>query len=266
MRNLAKKMNLAEKVDESWSPPLLTNPDTRWRRFAAAIRVGSISKRDRSGVTSGRNWRQSGEGFLMWVAAPSHFAVCCRLRRISGHRYGQCQAAFRLRISRHPLLFRTSWPVADLSVDVVLITETLEHVFEVGPFLDEAYRCLRPGTRFIASVPFAARCHFVPHDFWRFTPSCLKRLLETARFEEIAVYARGNRLTVACYKVMALITPLLLPQGGGLARRQVKRLIGLLSSPVFVLCAILGNISLRGPGGDDCLGYTILARKPNLPQ
>jgi hypothetical protein len=32
-----------------------------------------------------------------------------------------------------------------------------------------------------------------------------------------------------------------------------------LSLPLFVLLAIVANLSLRSRGGDDCLGYTVLA-------
>jgi hypothetical protein len=29
--------------------------------------------------------------------------------------------------------------------------------------------------------------------------------------------------------------------------------------PLFVLLALIANLSLRGRGGDDCLGYTVFA-------
>jgi hypothetical protein len=61
---------------------------------------------------------------------------------------------------------------------------------------------------------------------------------------------------------MALVLPLLAPQSGSLISRLAKRLLGLILSPLFVLCALVGNLSLRGRGGDDCLGYTVLAVKP----
>src|SRR6185437_11496064 len=104
------------------------------------------------------------------------------------------------------------WPVEDDSVDVVVCTETLEHVPEPRAFLAEAARCLRSGGCLILTVPFAARWHFIPHDYWRFTPSALQRLLTATGFSSTIVCARGNALTVACYKVMALILPLLFPQ------------------------------------------------------
>jgi SAM-dependent methyltransferase len=153
------------------------------------------------------------------------------------------------------------WPVETGSVDVVLCTETLEHVETPGAFLAEMRRCLRPGGRAILTVPFAARWHYIPHDYWRFTPSGLQRLLSRAGFADIRVYARGNALTVACYKQMALVLPLIMPQGAGLLGRWTARAVGLAAAPLFILAAVVGNISMRMAGGDDCLGYTVLAER-----
>lgn len=153
------------------------------------------------------------------------------------------------------------WPVESCSVDAVLATETLEHVFDTRQFLRECARCLRPGGRLLLTVPFAARWHYVPHDYWRFTPSSLGLLLEQAGFDDVAVYARGNEITVACYKVMALILPILFPQRGSGLTRAILRLVALPLIPLFATLALIGNVSLRGSGGDDCLGYTVAARR-----
>jgi SAM-dependent methyltransferase len=155
----------------------------------------------------------------------------------------------------------TCWPVADSSVDFVLCTETLEHVPDSEVFLDEAARCLAPGGRLLLTVPFAARWHYIPHDYWRFTPSSLQRLLTDAGFTNVAVYARGNELSVACYKVMALMLPLLYPQGRPAIVRLFLWLAGLALSPLFGLLAVIGHLSLKGNGGDDCLGYTVVAER-----
>lgn len=153
------------------------------------------------------------------------------------------------------------WPVDDASADVVLATETLEHVEEPQEFLNEAHRCLAPGGRLILTVPFAARWHFIPADYWRFTPSGLARLLSNAGFARIDVRARGNALTVACYKAMALCTPFLMPQSTSRLRSALLRCIGVVLAPAFVASAVAANISLRCAPGDDCLGYTAIAEK-----
>jgi hypothetical protein len=111
------------------------------------------------------------------------------------------------------------------------------------------------------TVPFAARWHFIPYDYWRFTPSSLKELLTTAGFRKIEVFARGNEVTVACYKAMALLLPLLIPQGKKALTAVLFRIIAVPFLPWLLLLAGVGNLSLRGKGGDDCLGYTVLAEK-----
>ena len=155
-----------------------------------------------------------------------------------------------------------TWPVAPRTADLVLCTETLEHVPDPAGFLAEAFRCLTPGGRLLLTVPFAARWHFIPYDYWRFTPSSLNRLLTGADFTEVADFARGNALTVACYKVMALCLPLLLPQTQSGIQKLLLRLLGLLTLPLLLLLAVIANFSLRSQGGDDCLGYTVVANRP----
>jgi SAM-dependent methyltransferase len=154
------------------------------------------------------------------------------------------------------------FPIDDASASLVLCTETLEHVPNPSPFLREVHRCLAPGGRLVLTVPFAARYHFIPFDYYRYTPASLNRLLADAGFADRAVYARGNPVTVAAYKCMALLLPLLLPQRRALPLSILLRLMALPFIPPFVLLAVVANLSLCGRGGDDCLGYTVLARKP----
>ena len=150
------------------------------------------------------------------------------------------------------------WPVEDESADVILCAETLEHVLRPAGLLAEAHRSLRPGGRLLLTVPFAARWHFIPNDYWRFTPSGLDHLLSEAGFIEIAVYARGNAGTVACYKLTALVLPFLVPTEGGL-RSRLFQLLALLAVPLVFTLALVGRATLNGGGGDDCLGYTVTA-------
>src|SRR6185436_7696837 len=92
------------------------------------------------------------------------------------------------------------FPFDDGRFDSVFHTEVLEHVFDVRTLLSECRRVLRPGGEMLLTVPFQARFHYIPHDYWRFTPSALRRMLEEAGFEEIDVRPRGTDVTVAGYK------------------------------------------------------------------
>jgi SAM-dependent methyltransferase len=154
-----------------------------------------------------------------------------------------------------------SWPVKSRSIDFILCTETLEHVEEPLVFLKEAARVLRPQGRVLLTIPFAVRWHFVPYDYWRYTPSGLKSLLKKAGFEKVKVYARGNQLTVACYKVMGLLFALLSPMVSGVWLKIPFIGLGILGLPLLLIAAILANLSKGMDGSVDCLGYTVLAQR-----
>jgi SAM-dependent methyltransferase len=153
-------------------------------------------------------------------------------------------------------------PLADGEADTVLCTETLEHVLDPAPFLRELARILSQRGRLILTIPFAARWHFIPHDYWRFTPSGLNYLLAKAGFCEVRVYARGGALTVAGYKVLGYVLLLLAGHGRRAAAAAPWRFLGICLLPVAALAALVGNLGLRYPGtAEDTLGYTVLAQK-----
>lgn len=155
-------------------------------------------------------------------------------------------------------------PLADGEVGHVLCTETLEHVPEPIALLRELARIVAPGGRLILTVPFAARWHFIPHDYWRFTPSGLDRLLTQAGFRDIRVYPRGGALAVAGYKALGWV--LLMLAGGGGTLRPAARLVGACALPLAALAALAGNLGLAFPGSaEDTLGYTVLAVREDKP-
>jgi len=151
-----------------------------------------------------------------------------------------------------------SWPIASGSMDTVIATETLEHVAFQDKFLAEAKRVLKPDGCMVLTVPFAARWHYIPHDYWRFTPSGLSQVMANAGLPVPIVYARGNEVTVACYKVMTLILMLLLGKWPSITTLLAARAAGILFLPLLLCLAIVGQISLRSRGGIDSLGYTAL--------
>jgi hypothetical protein len=63
------------------------------------------------------------------------------------------------------------------SAGTVLCIETFEHVFEVSKAFDEVFRVLKSGGIFVITSPFNFRIHAYPDDYWRITPSCLRRHL-----------------------------------------------------------------------------------------
>jgi SAM-dependent methyltransferase len=71
----------------------------------------------------------------------------------------------------------TSISLPSESAGTVLCIETFEHVFEVSKAFDEVFRLLRPGGIFVITSPLNFRIHGYPDDYWRMTPSCLRRQL-----------------------------------------------------------------------------------------
>ena len=63
------------------------------------------------------------------------------------------------------------------SVGTAIAIETFEHVFEIRSAFDEVFRVLRPGGVFVVTLPFHFRIHDFPDDYWRITPSGLRRML-----------------------------------------------------------------------------------------
>ena len=106
-------------------------------------------------------------------------------------------------------------PLADASVETLLLTEVLEHLREPGPVLDELFRVLKPGGALIVSAPMIYNVHGAPHDFFRFTPDGLRYVLERAGFQIAERWPQGyagtmlglmvnNFLTVAFGRTRAL--------------------------------------------------------------
>jgi len=65
----------------------------------------------------------------------------------------------------------------DGAAGTVLCIETFEHVFEVRRAFDEVFRVLKPGGLFVITSPLNFRIHGYPDDYWRMTPSCLRRMM-----------------------------------------------------------------------------------------
>lgn len=254
-RKLPRRDLAAEGVEERWQPPQFSAPVTAKARAIAVLRRAL----DLQAATI---WRDlvpllgAEQGRVLDVGAGAQpyrglLGTGAEYRAIDVELAG----AFGYQQPDTTYYTGDRWPVEDGSVDLVLATETLEHVPQPAIFLAEARRALPDGGGLLLTVPFAARWHYVPHDYWRFTPSSLRQLLEAAGFTEIRVYPRGNAVTVAAAKVMALVLPLLFAPGAHVG----LRLLGVLGLPLVVCCAAVGQASMRAPGGYDCLGYTVTA-------
>lgn len=77
------------------------------------------------------------------------------------------------------------FPFEDNSFDSIISSEVLEHVFNPKEHLSEIYRVLKPGGKFLISVPFLWDEHEQPYDYARYSSFGLGYLLKTNGFEVI---------------------------------------------------------------------------------
>jgi len=76
-------------------------------------------------------------------------------------------------------------PFPDNNFDIIISTDCYEHVDWPREVTHEAFRVLKPGGIFYLTSVFDFEIHGYPDDYWRFTPHCIKLLLEDAGFEVI---------------------------------------------------------------------------------
>ncbi|TNC13498.1 class I SAM-dependent methyltransferase [Methylobacterium terricola] len=258
MSTHATRRNLVDERAERFKPPVFRRRRSRWDDVLAA-------GRRLLDLQAGSAWRDlrvelaSASGVVLDVGCGAQVfrSLLPPTARYRGIDTRDARDRFGYAVPDTEYFEGTDWNVAPASIDVVLCTEVLEHVEAPEPFLGQVFACLAPGGRLILTVPFAARWHFIPYDYWRYTPSSLDGLLRRAGFREVRVTARGNPVTVACYKAMALCLIPLLD-----AHRPARRLLGAALLPVLGLLGVIGTLSLASDWGEDCLGYTVTARRP----
>lgn len=118
----------------------------------------------------------------------------------------------------------TDVPLRSALADCVMCTEVLEHLAEPARCVREAHRLLKPGGLLIGSVPFMYPVHGDPHDFQRFTPDGLTRLL--APFATVDVRPMGG-----CFGSLGLFVEIGVQElsGRGIWNRVVSRMSRLLA-------------------------------------
>jgi len=92
----------------------------------------------------------------MWVAGHSPTGRCSgRRSNTSGIDTADAKAHFGYTMPDTRYFAGDDWPLESASMDLVLATETLEHVPNPAGFLAEASRCLKLGGQVLLTVPFA---------------------------------------------------------------------------------------------------------------
>jgi SAM-dependent methyltransferase len=85
-----------------------------------------------------------------------------------------------------PLLYENS-------CDIVLVEQVFEHVRNPWAAANNINKMLRPGGRVLITTPFYLKVHGAPMDYWRWTTSGLRALLEDSGFTIENVDSWGNK-------------------------------------------------------------------------
>ena len=90
-------------------------------------------------------------------------------------------------------------PFCDSKFDSILNNQVLEHVDDIDKVFSEFYRVLKPGGFLCVTIPFIARLHEEPRDYWRISEYGLRYLMNKHNFREISIINMGGFLTTQAY-------------------------------------------------------------------
>jgi ubiquinone/menaquinone biosynthesis C-methylase UbiE len=149
-------------------------------------------------------------------------------------------------------------PFPDEKFDCLLCTEVLEHVFEFEVLIGEMRRVLKNNGVGIVTIPWSARYHYIPYDFFRYTRSSLEKMF--AEFSSVQIKPRGSDIPVIANKLIVLWMRNLLPKNPW---RLIFFPLWLLFIPIPAFAVLTAHFSLLLDWGsnDDPLGYTIVIKK-----
>jgi len=149
-----------------------------------------------------------------------------------------------------------SIPLKDESVDSILASEALEHVFEPRKIITEFYRILKPGGMVLVTCPFCWHEHEIPYDFARYTRFALNREFTRAGFEVVAQEKTGSYIETLAQLALLYCTEHLRPRKGSLGA-----ILSTFYNCTFNTLGLLANWLLP-KRWDIYLGNVYLLRKP----
>jgi len=169
-----------------------------------------------------------------------------------------------LSIERRPTVVgdARSIPVKSGTVDCVLCSEVIEHVFEYREAIKEIERVLRPGGKLVLTAPTSWGLHYEPHDFWRFTPYSLRRILEDEGFYVQQMERVGGLFSLFGSRLVEGVALQLWRRLRWLPPKMRHALILVFSIPVSLLFAGIGDL-LDWLLPTDYIGNVVLAVKSN---
>ena len=149
-------------------------------------------------------------------------------------------------------------PFEDDKFDAIICTEVMEHVANYQKLTDEIYRIMKKGATGIVTIPWSARYHYIPWDYFRYTPSSLKTIF--SKFSSAQIKPRGTDIAAISSKIIVLFFRNLLPVE---AWKWIFVPIWIALSPILMITVLIAQISIALNLGaeEDPLGYTIQIKK-----
>lgn len=151
-------------------------------------------------------------------------------------------------------------PVADESVDVVLLLEVLEHIGEDRKAINSAKNALKRGGKLYLSLPFMYPIHDAPYDYKRFTIYGVRYILKENGFRILKEIKHGNSLVTVLQLMNLSLLEIIRDTG------KKNQLVGLAVLALFYPVCILLNfvawplLYLRWNSAS-CLGYFVIAER-----
>lgn len=99
------------------------------------------------------------------------------------------------------------FPFADNSFDHAVCMNVLEHVYEFENVVSETNRVMKPGGRYVVAVPFMYYRHGSPDDYFRYTESALRRLMEKHNFAVEKIEPMGKGMFSLGFQIVGGIIP-----------------------------------------------------------
>ncbi|MGB0919772.1 MAG: class I SAM-dependent methyltransferase [Alphaproteobacteria bacterium] len=150
-------------------------------------------------------------------------------------------------------------PFADESIDSVVCFEVMEHVQNLPAFMAEIHRVLKPGGRYLATMPFLCGEHEQPNDYRRFTRFGIVGFLEENGF----TVSRNEQLVQGWPAITSQINIMFALWWRGQTNMPLKALMWLIGRVPVTIMNVLGLIlGLWRSNGDMYLHNAIVAQKP----
>ncbi len=145
-------------------------------------------------------------------------------------------------------------PFEDATFDAIICTEVLEHVYNYQKLVTEIHRVCKPNAKAIITIPFSARYHYIPYDFFRYTPSALEKIF--SKFSKVEITPRGTDVVSICAKIIVLFFRNIIPNS---VLKVICLPFWIAMLPVLGITVFIAHLSVKFNLGSnlDPLGYTI---------